>query len=236
VEYFLNGTLLTEIRKLAEEASANVGCYLYDLEFVGAGGNRALRVYIEKDSATASASHEASDDSMTEISADDADGDEMVISGGTGASIEDCSKVSRFMSEKLEAMEDQIPGGAYELEVSTPGLERVLKEPWHFEKAIGKKISVKSFQPLSQFNETVPELGLAKQVQGQLVSFDANGVRVVFESAPRKDGAEAPVVFVPFDSVTKAHVVFEFVDPSVKKTAAKKGHGPKKKSAVKTLE
>ena len=131
---------------------------------------------------------------------------------GGGASIEDCSNVSRGLNLLLD-VEDVIPGGAYNLEVSTPGLERVLKEPRHYEKAIGKTISVKTFQPLLQFNETLPELGKAKQIQGKLSSFDEHGLKV--EHAGK-------VVFVPFDSVTKAHVVFEFVEPS------KPGKGPKK--------
>ena len=197
-----------------------------------------MRVYIDKDAKDASAipvassavSDEPSDEIPTDsLEASDGLGDGEASSSQSGASIEDCSKVSRALSEKLEAMEDQIPGGAYDLEVSSPGLERVLKEPWHFEKVIGKKISVKSFQPLSQFNENVPELGIAKQIQGKLVSFDEKGVHVSFETASKKPMDQAPIVFVPFESVTKAHVVFEFVDPSEKKAGPKKGHPSKKK-------
>jgi ribosome maturation factor RimP len=134
-----------------------------------------------------------------------------------GASIEDCSNVSKGLNLLLD-VEDIIPGGAYSLEVSTPGLERVLKEPRHFERAIGKLISVKTFQPLLQFNESLPELGKAKQVQGALLAFDEKGLKVDYQ------GKE---VFVPFETVTKAHMVFEFVDPSEKKP----GKGPKKGKA-----
>ena len=199
---------MSEIRKLAEEVSAREGCYLYDLEFVGAPGGRALRVYIDRD---------ATDEKEA------------------GVSIEDCTNVSRELNQLLGDEEDPdkslIPGGAYSLEVSSPGLERVLKEPRHFEKVIGKKIAVKTFAPLLQFNENVPELGKAKQIQGKLLSFDDKGLQVLFDptsvgAAPRAatadgtDGSEPPV-FVPFDSVTKAHVVFEYVDSSEKKPNAK---------------
>ncbi len=195
----LNGNFLNEIRKLAEEVSAREGCYLYDLEFVGAAAGRTLRVFIERDAEA-------------------------------GVSIDDCSKVSRGLNEALDAFESEIPGGAYMLEVSSPGLERVLKEPRHFEKAIGKKISVKTFAPLLDFNPAVPDLGKAKQIQGKLLSFDEKGLKVSFESMNAKSsGDDAPAVFVPFDSVTKAHVVFEFADPSENKPGQKGKGGSGKK-------
>lgn len=138
-----------------------------------------------------------------------------------GASIDDCSNVSRGLNLLLD-VEDVIPGGAYNLEVSTPGLERVLKEPRHYEKAIGKTINAKTFAPLLQFNESMPELGKAKQIQGVLRSFDEHGLKIEYQ------GKE---VFVPFDSVTKAHVVFEFVEPS--KPGKGPGKGPKKDNSKK---
>lgn len=136
--------------------------------------------------------------------------------GEGGVSIDDCTKVTRGLNEILDADEEMIPG-AYTLEVSSPGLERTLKEPRHFERALGKKISVKSFQPLAQFNENLgADLVKAKQVQGTLLSYDDKGLKV------DADGRE---VFVPMESVTKAHTVFEFTDPSEK--TQKKGK-PKK--------
>ena len=183
----MNGQLLENIRKMAEEVSSREGCYLYDLEFVGAQGGRTLRVYIDKEA-------------------------------GGGASVEDCTNVSRGLNLLLD-VEDFIPGGAYNLEVSTPGLERVLKQPRHFERAIGQKISVKTFAPLLQFNESFPELGKAKQVQGTLRSFDQLGLKVEYQDRE---------VFVPFETVTKAHVVFEFADPSASKHPHKKGNAKKR--------
>lgn len=134
-----------------------------------------------------------------------------------GASVEDCSNVSKGLNLLLD-VEDVVPGGAYNLEVSSPGLERVLKEPRHFERVIGKLISVKTFQPLVEFNPQIPELGKAKQLQGGLLAFDDKGVKL---------GYQGKEVFVPFETVTKAHVVFEFVNPSENKP----GKGPKKGKA-----
>lgn len=195
-------SFLDEIRKVAEQVSANEGCYLYDIEFVGAGNNRALRVYIDKD-----------------------------VEGGV--SIDDCSNVSRGLNQILDTDENIIPGGQYSLEVSSPGLERVLKEPRHYERALGQKISVKSFAPLLEINPEVPELGKAKQVTGKLLSFDERGVKVAFEVPGADDDAPGKEVFVPFESVTKAHVVFEFAEPA-KGTKAPKGNKHKGNSKNKS--
>ncbi len=188
----MNGSFMNDIRRMAEEVSARQGCYLYDIEFVGGGQGRTLRVFIDK---------------------------EVEAGKEAGVSIEDCSNVSRGLNELLDAVENEIPGGAYSLEVSSPGLERVLKEPKHYQAAIGKKISAKTFAPLLDFNASVPALGKAKTVEGKLLSFDDKGLKVEFH-APKVEPAE---VFVPFDQITKAHVVYEFADPSEMKGAAKGG-------------
>lgn len=191
----MNGQLLSEIRRMAEDISSREGCYLYDLEFVGSGNGRILRVYIDKE----------------------AEG---------GVSIEDCSKVSRGLNHLLDT-EDVIPGGQYSLEVSSPGLERVLKEPRHFERAIGQKISVKSFAPIVQFNEHLPELDKAKQVKGTLLSFSFDGEKKGLTVDISDDSDAGPKeAFIPFESVTKAHIVFEFTDSSDSPKGNKKG--PKK--------
>jgi len=53
-----------------------------------------------------------------------------------GVTIEDCENVSRILEKKLDEA-DPIEQ-AYILEVSSPGIDRPLKKPEHFEKYIGK--------------------------------------------------------------------------------------------------
>lgn len=206
---------------MAEEVSNREGCYLYDIEFVGGQTGRVLRVTIDK-------------------------------AGEGGVSIDDCSNVSRGLNLLLD-VEDVIPGGAYSLEVSSPGLERALKEPRHYVMAVGRQVLVRTFQPLLQFNPEIPELGKAKQVQGQLLAVVADesvnpsvvshANEGVVENASASEAAVLPAVpavlkglkvefqgkdvFIPMESVTKAHVVFEFVNPSENKP----GKGPKKGKA-----
>ena len=53
---------------------------------------------------------------------------------------EDCEKVSRFLSDKLDEL-DPIEDN-YVLEVSSPGLDRELKKDEHFSRYIGEEVEV----------------------------------------------------------------------------------------------
>ena len=67
------------------------------------------------------------------------------IDSDTGVTLTDCEKVSRALSDRLDELDPiKTP---YELEVSSPGIERALTRDWHFEKVLGNKINVKLFKP-----------------------------------------------------------------------------------------
>jgi ribosome maturation factor RimP len=59
----------------------------------------------------------------------------------TPVSLEDCEKVSRQLSRELDVF-DPIPN-AYDLEVSSPGLDAPLRQTWHWSRALGSKARVK---------------------------------------------------------------------------------------------
>lgn len=63
-----------------------------------------------------------------------------------GIGIEDCQSLSEKLEEKLDA-EDVMPE-PYILEVSSPGLDRVLKKPRDFERERGKDVDVSLYEPL----------------------------------------------------------------------------------------
>lgn len=54
--------------------------------------------------------------------------------------IEDCERASRQISVLLD-VEDPVPG-AYSLEVSSPGFDRVLRLPRHFGRFVGQRVRV----------------------------------------------------------------------------------------------
>jgi len=59
-----------------------------------------------------------------------------------GPNVEDLSRISRQLSELLDAR-DAIDG-AYTLEVSSPGINRPLRKPAHFIPFIGKRIRIRT--------------------------------------------------------------------------------------------
>jgi ribosome maturation factor RimP len=59
-----------------------------------------------------------------------------------GATVDDLSRVSRELSDLLDAR-DMIDG-AYTLEVSSPGINRPLKKPEHFARFVGKRVRVRT--------------------------------------------------------------------------------------------
>lgn len=132
--------------------------------------------------------------------------------GGIG--IEDCANVSRGLSELLDAS-DPIPGGHYNLEVSSPGLERPLKQPWHFEKAVGKKVWLKLDRALESFGSRDKKLKNAKQLTEILLAVEG-------DQAKFQVGEET--VLIPLEAIGKAKLVFDFNEgKQVKKAHPKKG-------------
>ena len=104
-----------------------------------------------------------------------------------GVTIDDCANVSRGLNLRLD-VEDVIPGGRYDLEVSSPGLDRKLTQLWHFERAVGKPVRLKYWD----------EERVTKPFEGNLVSVE--GSRLSFEN---KKGPWA----VDFASVQKARIL-----------------------------
>lgn len=126
----------------------------------------------------------------------------------SGVGIEDCSNISKGLNLRLD-VEDIVPGSMYNLEVSTPGLDRHLKQKWHFERVVGKKISVQLSKSLGSLG-AVEDKGLIsmKKFEDILKSVDENSL--FFEIRSNK-------VKIPFTAVEKAKLVFEYKVNSKKK-------------------
>lgn len=118
-----------------------------------------------------------------------------------GAGVDDCSNVSRGLNEVLDADENLIPGGPYNLEVSTPGIDRILRKAWHFEKVVGKKIWVKTGVAFEEMGVEEPTLKKAKQVEAVLKDFKNETLTL-----ENKKGGD---VILPYNRIEKAKVVFE---------------------------
>lgn len=66
------------------------------------------------------------------------------IDSEDGAGIDQCEQVSRALDALLD--EQDVIDGAYSLEVSTPGMERKLERPEHFEFCLGERVEVKLYE------------------------------------------------------------------------------------------
>ena len=65
----------------------------------------------------------------------------------TGIDLEDCEKVNNAITEILD--EKDYIKDQYFLEVSSPGIERILRKDWQIEENIGKEVEVKLFKPFN---------------------------------------------------------------------------------------
>lgn len=69
---------------------------------------------------------------------------QVMIDKDGGVTLDDCERVSRALEGPFD---DSIDRG-YELEVSSPGLDRPLRTERHFHQAIGQAIRVKTYAPI----------------------------------------------------------------------------------------
>ena len=96
----------------------------------------------------------------------------MFIDAPGGITVDDCERVSRRVSDVLDVenmLEDQ-----YTLEVSSPGLDRPLVKPEHFEQVLGNNVSIR-MQSL--------HLGRRK-FRGSLLKICSDGVLVEVDGEP----------------------------------------------------
>jgi len=120
--------------ELVEPLLGNLGYELVELEFAAGRGSGMLRVFIDRPEGTAS-------------------------EGAGPVGIEDCERVSREISALMD-VHDPIPT-AYRLEVSTPGLDRVLRTPAHFARFVGARVEVELAAPREGRRRYTGRLALA---------------------------------------------------------------------------
>jgi ribosome maturation factor RimP len=108
-----------------------------------------------------------------------------------GIALEDLATMSRRLGDVLD-VHDVVPGH-YTLEVSSPGINRRLRQPDHFRRYIGKRVRVK----------TLGRSEGRRQVFGTLRSVADEGI--VVDAA---DGSR----FIEFDDIAKANYEHDFAE------------------------
>ena len=150
----LEMTTEQQIWKVVDPYLAAEKLELDDLELVGQGRGRTLRV---------------------------------VVDGQGGLDLDRISEVSRGLSRLLDSLPDL--EGPYQLEVSSPGLERRLNRPSHFIKSVGREVIVKTSTGTTR---------------GTLTAADGAGFSV------KAEAADGETVTFPYDQVLSARTVFRW--------------------------
>jgi len=109
------------VRAIADRVAASSGLEVLDVEFLGGGKARMLRVFLDKPA--------AGNDPLA------------------GVTHEDCATFSREFGTILD-VEDVMPG-SYTLEVSSPGLDRKLVKPSDFTRFTGSRMKLMTRQPVN---------------------------------------------------------------------------------------
>ena len=112
--------------------------------------------------------------------------------GPEGVSLDNISLITRLVSREFDHS-DPIPG-RYTLEVSSPGLERTLREPRHFHREIGKTLAVKLDAPING----------ERRVQGDLISATDDSITL------RLADKEMSELTIPFSIIDRAKTVFNW--------------------------
>ena len=109
-----------------------------------------------------------------------------------GVDLEQLALVTRLLGRELDHDDnDSVIPGRYTLEVTSPGLERTLRTPAHFQREAGKVVSIRLIQPVND----------ARRLQGVLLSATDTHASIRLE-----DSTE--IVEVPLAYIDKAKTVF----------------------------
>jgi ribosome maturation factor RimP len=157
-------TVVEAVRTVASRVAAGYGLEIFDVQFRREAPGMVLRVQIDRPGPAATA-----EDCV---------------------SVEDCAKVSRDLSAILD-VEDVVPI-AYTLEVSSPGLDRPLRQAGDYRRFTGRRAKI-------VMRERVDGQGFFR---GRLGGVDGADVLI--------DADDGKTHRVPLDAITRANLEVEF--------------------------
>lgn len=118
----------------------------------------------------------------------------VLLDGDKGIGIEDCVAVSRYVGFKLE--EENVIETAYNLEVSSPGVDMPLTQLRQYTKNIGRELGIKTTDGAKR--------------EGRLTALTEEAI--VIEEKIKEKGKKATVVesVIPIDQITETKVLISF--------------------------
>ncbi|MGI8491310.1 MAG: ribosome maturation factor RimP [Acidimicrobiales bacterium] len=129
----------------------------------------------------------------------------LMVDRDGGVDLDALTAANAVISPLLDSRPDLAPKGPYQLEVSSPGLERSLKTPAHYTRYVGSAISVK----------TKAAVAGARRWRGRLLEVNETGIVLATEGAAGGEGAAEQGrgerrLAISFDQVDKARTVLEW--------------------------
>ena len=114
------------------------------------------------------------------------------IDSETGITLDNCADVSRLVGDILdgEGLSDRIDG-KFRLEVSSPGLDRPLAKPTHFQRFVGSQVKLTT-------NESFDG---RRKFAGEILEADERGIRISCEAETWSFG---------YDQIDRARLVPQF--------------------------
>lgn len=116
----------------------------------------------------------------------------VIVDGDKGIGIDDCAELSRELSKILD--ETNLIPQAFNLEVSTPGLDQPLKSKRQYVKNIGRSVRVRQTD---------------KTEEGKLTAVDDSGIQLTQTIGSGKKQSENTIE-IPFDKIEKTIVLVSF--------------------------
>lgn len=116
----------------------------------------------------------------------------VIVDGDNGIGIDDCADLSRDLSKALD--DSNLISGAFNLEVSTPGLDQPLKLKRQYVKNIGRNVRVRQ-----------PE----QTDEGKLTAVHENRIQLTQQLGSGKK-KEEKIIEIPFDKIDKTIVLVSF--------------------------
>ena len=154
-----------DVRQVIESTAVGLGYELVDVELANHG--RQLRVFIDRASAGGPV-NAVGDDGRSD-----------------GITLGDCERVTRQLQRVLE-----VEGIDYgRLEVSSPGLDRVLKKPADFRRFVGAKAEVRLLVPRDGRRRF---LGVVRAASDDSVELEVEGAVVSFAFADMQKARLVP--------------------------------------------
>ena len=119
---------------------------------------------------------------------------QVFIDGDQSVDVDECSKISRKLSDELE--ERDIIEGRYVIEVSSPGVDKSLKFIRQYPKHIGRELEVVTIDK--------------KKYQGKLLSVIDKEIEISIKSNKVKKKLNSQSLKLSFNEIEKAGVVLRF--------------------------